>query len=97
MKSWAVSFIAAVLLAGAVAKSGCHTREFYGIGLTVHNPTLRHKEMVAWLTQNARYCKPADYVILWNNLAEWAGTADSVQLRNLVIDGYNEAVKREEK
>ena len=84
-------------LVGAVAKNGCHVREFYGIGYTVHDPNIRHKEMMAWLEQNASHCKASDYVVIWNNLAEWAGTADSTQLRGLVIHGYKEALERENK
>ena len=72
-------------------------REFYGIGYTVHDPTQRHKEMLAWLIQNAEHCRAADYVIIWNNLSEWAGAADSVQLRGLVIHGYKDAEQRETK
>lgn len=84
-------------LVGAVAKNGCHVREFYGIGYTVHDPTQRHKEMMAWLDQNAHHCKSTDYVVIWNNLAEWAGSADSTQLRGLVIHGYKDALEREAK
>jgi hypothetical protein len=84
-------------LVGAVAKSGCHVREFYGIGYTVHDPTERHKQMMAWLDQNANHCKTTDYVVIWNNLSEWAGAADSTQLRGLVIHGYKDAEQREKK
>jgi hypothetical protein len=84
-------------LVGAVAKNGCHVREFYGIGYTQHDPTERHKEMVTWLNQNAQYCKASDYVVIWNNLSEWAGASDSTQLRGLVIRGYKDALEREKK
>jgi hypothetical protein len=84
-------------LVGAVANGGCHVREFYGIGYTVHDPTQRHKEMMAWLVQNAEHCRVSEYLIIWNNLSEWAGTADSAQLRGLVIHGYKEAEQREKK
>jgi hypothetical protein len=84
-------------LVGAVAKNGCHVREFYGIGYTQHNPTERHQEMVAWLDKNAPYCKATDYIVIWNNLSEWAGTADSTKLRGLVIHGYKDALEREKK
>ena len=57
-------------LVGAVAKSGCHVREFYGIGYTVHDPTERHKEMMAWLDRNAGHCKSTEYMVIWNNLAD---------------------------
>jgi len=84
-------------LVGAVAKNGCYVREFYGIGYTFHNPTERHQEMVAWLGKNAPYCKSTDYVVIYNNLSEWAGTADSTKIRELVIHGYKEALEREKK
>jgi hypothetical protein len=84
-------------LVGAVAKNGCHVREFYGIGYTVHDSTLRHKEMMAWLDQNAPYCKSTDYVVIWNNLAEWSGAADSAWLRAKIVHGYEKALEREKK
>jgi hypothetical protein len=84
-------------LVGAVAKNGCHVREFYGIGYTVHNPTQRHKEMMAWLDQNAQHCTTSDYMVIWNNLSEWSGSADSTWLRNKVVHGYKDAEQREKK
>lgn len=84
-------------LMGAVAKNGCYVREFYGIGYTTHNPSERHLQMVAWLKKNAQYCKSTDYVVIWNNLSEWAGTADSAETRALIIHGYKDAQEREKK
>jgi len=84
-------------LVGAVAKSGCHVREFYGIGYTIHDPTERHKQMMAWLDQNAQHCKASDYLVIWNNLSEWAGSADSTWLRAKVVHGYKDAEQREKK
>jgi hypothetical protein len=89
--------ISVLALAGAVAKDGCFTRELYGIGYTEHNPTERHKQMSQWLTRNAQHCKSQDYVVIWNALAEWAGTADSAELRLKVIQGYEQAIDREKK
>ena len=56
-------------LVGAVAKNGCHVREFYGIAYTVHDPTQRHREMVAWLDQNAGRCKSTEYMVIWPTIA----------------------------
>jgi hypothetical protein len=94
---WFILLLLLLGLVGAVAKNGCHVREFYGIGYTQHDPTLRHKEMIAWLKNNAPHCKAEDYVVIWNNLPMWAGTADSAETRALVLQGYEEAVKREKK
>ena len=84
-------------LVGAVAKNGCYVREFYGIAYTIHDPTERHKEMMAWLNLNADRCKSTDYIVIWNNLSEWAGAADSAEARSLILRGYEEAIKREKK
>ena len=84
-------------LVGAVAKNGCQVREFWSIGHTIHNPSDRHLQMVQWLKNNAPYCKSSDYVVIWNHLSEWAGTADSAETRSLVIHGYKNALEREKK
>jgi hypothetical protein len=94
---WFLLSLLLLVLVGAVAKNGCHVREFYGIGYTIHNPSERHQQMIAWLKNNAKHCGSEDYVILWNNLAGWAGTADSAETRGLIIHGYQEALKREKK
>lgn len=83
----------ALVIAGAVAKDGCHVREFYALGYTVHDPTERYLKMMAWLKVNAPYCKQNDYVVLYNNLAEWAGSSDNVLMREAIIKGYTEAKK----
>ena len=84
-------------LVGAVAKNGCHVREFYGIAYVIHNPSERHQQMSMWLTNNAQHCKASDYVVIWYNLSEWAGAADSAELRGKVIHGYKDALDREKK
>jgi hypothetical protein len=80
-----------LVIAGAVAKDGCHVREFYGIGYMIHDPTERNLKMMAWLKMNAPYCKKSDYVVIWNNISEWAGSADNVLLREAIIRGYKNA------
>ena len=94
---WLIMLLLVLGLVGATAKSGCHVREFHGIAYTVHDPTIRHREMMAWLDKNAPYCKSTDYTVIWNNLSEWAGAADSTWLRNKVVHGYKDALEREKK
>ena len=36
-------------------------------------------------------------VVIWNNLSEWAGSADSAELRHKVIIAYKNALSRESK
>jgi hypothetical protein len=84
-------------LVGAVAKDGCYVREFYGIAYTIHNPSERHQQMSMWLTNNVRFCRSQDLVVIWNNLSEWAGAADSAELRGKVVHGYKDALDRKKK
>jgi len=84
-------------LVGATSKDLCSVREFYSIAWGVHDPTERHKQMAEWLNKHQQLCKSSDFKVIWNNLSEWAGNADSHQLRGLVVLGYKEALEREKK
>jgi len=85
------------LLASTTSSSSdnCSVREFYGIAHTVHNPTERHQQMSTWLTKHQTLCKSSDMTVIWNNLAEWAGSADSAELRHKVVIAYKNGVARE--
>jgi len=85
------------LLASTPSSSSdnCSVREFYSIAYGTHDPTERHTKMLAWLTNRQHLCKSTDMIVIWNNLAEWAGTADSHLIRGLVIHSYKNAVARE--
>lgn len=93
---WILLAILLLTLASS-AEDKCSVREFYGIAYTVHNPTERHKQMSSWLDKHKGLCSSGDMVVIWNNLSEWAGTADSVELRQKVIHEYKDALRKETK
>jgi hypothetical protein len=62
----------------------CAVQELYVIGLTMHDPSERHKAMLAWL--DGTKCSGDDYVLIWNALPEWAGTSDSPALRAKIME-----------
>ena len=95
-----VKWVAALVLVLALHSTGkdlCSVREFYSIAWTIHNPSERHQQMSVWLTNHQNLCKSTDMIVIWNNLSEWAGTADSALLRHKVIQGYKNALEREKK
>jgi len=95
-----VRWVAALVLTLALQSTGkdlCSVREFYGIAYTIHNPSERHQQMSVWLTNHQHLCKSTDMVVIWNNLSEWAGSADSAELRHKVIIAYKNALEREKK
>ena len=83
-------------LAGAASKPPCLVTDFYGLSW-INDPTMRHMELSRWLTTNGDNCGSAQLVGIWNNLAMWAGTADSAELRAKVLYYYARAVEREKK
>lgn len=84
----------AAMVHGAHGQQKCSVNEFYRIGWTEHDPTERHREMIRWLEHIGPGCSKDELVVIWNNLAEWAGTADSAQLRHRVIELYERLPKK---
>jgi len=78
------------------AKSPCIVADFYGIS-SIHEPTLRHIQLSRWLTINGDNCTSEQLVGIWNNLAMWAGVADSSELRGKILYFYARAMEREKK
>jgi hypothetical protein len=80
----------------ASAKSFCIVSDFYGLSW-IGEPTMRHMELSRWLTTNGDSCTSEQLVVIWNNLALWAGVADSAELRAKILYYYARAVEREKK
>jgi hypothetical protein len=80
----------------ASAKSPCIVSDFYGLSW-INEPTMRHRELSRWLTTNGDNCSSEQLVAIWNNLAMWAGVADSAELRAKVLYYYARARERESK
>lgn len=80
----------------ASAKSPCIVSDFYGLSW-ISEPTMRHMELSRWLTTNGDNCNSEQLVAIWNNLAMWAGVADSAELRAKVLYYYARAMEREKK
>ena len=80
----------------ASAKAPCIVTDFYRLSW-IGEPTLRHMELSRWLTTNGDNCSSQDLAGIWNKLAEWAGVADSAELRGKVLYYYARAREREGK
>jgi hypothetical protein len=89
-------FLLLLLLSGATARESCLVSDFYGLSW-LGNPTERHQRLSEWLTINGDACSTIKLLAIWNNLALWAGTADSGELRSKVLYYYARAMEREKK
>jgi hypothetical protein len=83
-------------LAGATANERCIVTDFYGLSW-INEPTLRHLELSRWLTTNGNSCSTDQLLTIWNNLAMWAGVADSAELRGKLLYYFARAAEREKK
>jgi hypothetical protein len=93
-----VRWLVALVLTLALQSTGkdlCSVREFYSIAWGIHDPTERHRKMLEWLTKHQQLCKSTDFIVIWNNLSEWAGNSDSHDIRALVISGYKNSLGKE--
>jgi hypothetical protein len=91
-----VALILLLSLAGAASKPPCIVTDFYALSW-INEPTMRHMELSRWLTTNGDNCSAADLAGIWNKLAEWAGVADSAELRGKLLYYYARAREREGK
>jgi hypothetical protein len=85
------------LMFWAQAKPPCVIADFYGLAWTLHNPSERHQRLAQWLMTNGDSCTTEQLTVIWNSLAEWAGVADSSELRGKVLYYYARAAEREKK
>ena len=90
----AISVFFACLLVSAQSK--CLLTDFYGLSW-INEPTMRHMELSRWITTNGDSCTSEQLLTLWNNLAMWAGVADSAEMRGKILYYYARAREREKK
>ena len=96
MKWVAALLLLVALLVPAQESNRCIVTDFYGLSW-IGDPTLRHTELSRWLTTNGSNCNTEQLLTIWNNLAAWAGTADSSEVRTKVLHFYARAAEREKK
>jgi hypothetical protein len=80
----------------ASAKAPCTISDFYAL-TWLGNPSERHQKLLEWLKTNGDNCTSEQLAGIWNQLAVWAGTADSGVLRAKVLYYYSRAIDREKK
>jgi hypothetical protein len=95
MRWLALALLSTAMLVAAQQKQ-CIVSDFYGVS-SIHEPTLRHTQLSMWLTTNGNNCSPEQLLVIWNNLAMWAGVADSAELRGKLLYYFARAREREDK
>jgi hypothetical protein len=93
---WVVLCLLSVWLLVSAQQKQCLTSDFYALSW-IGEPTMRHMELSRWLTTNGDNCNSDQLLVIWNNLAGWAGVADSGELRGKLLYFFARAREREDK
>jgi hypothetical protein len=93
---WVVLCLLSVWLLVSAQQKQCLTSDFYALSW-IGEPTMRHMELSRWLTTNGDNCNSEQLLVIWNNLAGWAGVADSGELRGKLLYFFARAREREDK
>jgi hypothetical protein len=108
---WRIIFLLSLLSASSVGQScddciggvvasdttTCLVSNFYNIAYSIHDPGLRHQQLLIWLKTNGDKCDSKQLVLIWNRLAEWTGASDSAELRGRIIYYFSRAEAKERK
>jgi hypothetical protein len=95
MRWLALALLSTAMLVAAQQKQ-CIVSDFYVVS-SIHEPSLRHTQLSMWLTTNGNNCSSQQLLVIWNNLAMWAGVADSAELRAKLLYFFARAREREDK
>ena len=93
---WVVLCLFSVWLLVSAQQKQCLISDFYALSW-IGEPTMRHMELSRWLTTNGDNCNSEQLLVIWNNLAGWAGVADSGELRGKLLYFFARAREREDK
>ena len=91
---WAILLLVLLSFLVLAQQTRCNPIDLYNVSW-IGNPSTRHEQMSIWLTRNGDTCSAEQLVGIWNKLAEWAGVADSQELRGKVLYFYERAAQRE--
>jgi hypothetical protein len=93
---WVVLCLLSLGLLVSAQPKQCLLSDFYALSW-ISEPTMRHMELSRWLTTNGDNCTSEQLLVIWNKLAEWAGVADSGELRGKLLYFFARAREREDK
>jgi hypothetical protein len=90
MKSALLLVLPVVMISasGQALDYSCNIGEFKHISFTIHEPSERKQLTLSWIKNNR--CNREQLVFIYNNLASWLGTADNLEIRNLIEKKYQD-------
>jgi hypothetical protein len=90
---WLLIFVCASLVYGATQKRECSVSEFVNIAYSNHDPKERMDRIWGWLEESGPVCSKEQLALIYTNLGNVLGNADSVKVRSKIEQLYQRASK----
>jgi hypothetical protein len=90
---WLIPLFILSLVYGATAKRECSVSEFLNIAYSSHDPKERSNKAWAWLEESGPVCTKEQLTLIYSNLGNILGNADSMKIRSKVEQLYERASK----
>jgi hypothetical protein len=90
---WFISLFLLSLVYGATVKPECSVSEFLNIAYSTHDPKERANKIWDWLLESGPACTKEQLTLIYSNLGNILGNADSMKIRSRVEQLYERASK----
>ena len=90
---WLIPLFILSLVYGATAKRECSVSEFLNIAYSTHDPKERSNRIWDWLDESGTVCTKEQLTLIYSNLGNILGNADSMKIRSRVEQLYERASK----
>jgi len=90
---WLVPILLLSLVYGATVKRECSVSEFVNIAYSTYDPKERAGNILGWLEESGPVCSKEQLTLIYANLGNILGNADSVKIRSRIEQLYERASK----
>ena len=88
---WLIPLFILSLVYGATAKRECSVSDFVNIAYSNNDPKERRDRILEWLGDSGQVCTKEQLVLIYANLAQVLGSADTIQIRAKIEQLYERA------
>jgi len=88
---WLIPLFILSLVYGATIKRECSVSDFVNIAYSNHDPKERHDQIIEWLDNSGQICTKEQLALIYANLAQILGVADTVKIRTKIEKLYERA------
>ena len=81
---WLIPILVLSLVYGATAKRECSVSEFVNLAYSTHDPKERTSRIWEWLEESGPVCTKEQLTLIYSNLGNILGNADSMKVRSKI-------------